>query len=236
MKATLQTLARRMVALLIVAAFGAVAALWWTARWMPDRTEFPVQGVTISAANGAVQWGSVKAAGASFAYLAATDGTIGRDPHFAANVAGAAAQGLQTGAIHRYRLCSFAAEQAAHFIRNVPRSRSALPTAVWLDLDEDCPARPSRALLLSELATFMAQIEAHMGKRSIIAPSAAFDAEYEVSRDVARTTWVRGFFFAPSYGAHDWTMWQASDYVRINGAKGRVGWNVVRGEDSNAGK
>lgn len=220
---------RRLAGWLVLAAFAGAALLWWTARWTPDRTLYPVQGVTISAANGGVQWGSVKAAGAQFAYLAATDGTTGRDPHFAANVQGAAVQGIQTGAIHRYRLCQFAAEQAANFIRNVPRSRSALPTAVWLDLDEDCAARPSRALLLSELTTFLAQVEAHMGKRSIIAPSAAFDAEYGVSADIARTTWVRGFFFTPDYGAHDWTMWQASDYVRISGAKGRVGWNVVRG-------
>lgn len=229
MKAKLQYMAWRAAGILVVTTIAVAAALWWAARWMPDRADYPVQGVTINAANGAVQWGSVKAAGANFAYLAATDGTAGRDPHFAANVAGAAAQGLQTGAIHRYRLCAFAAEQAAHFIRNVPRNRAALPTAVWLDLDQDCPSRPTRALFLSELATFLAQIEAHMGKRSIVAPSAAFDAEYDVSGDIARTTWVRGFYFTPSYGAHDWTMWQASDYVRISGASGRVGWNVVRG-------
>jgi lysozyme len=206
------------------------AALWWIARWQPDRTDFPEQGVTISAANGDVAWGRIKAAGASFAYLAATDGARVRDGHFARNRAGAAAQAIRSGAVHRYRLCAFAGDQAANFIRNVPRDPAALPPAVWLELDDDCAARPSRALLLSELTTFLAQIEAHMGKRSIIAPSAAFDAEYGVTRDVARTTWVRGFFFEPEYGAHDWTMWQASDYVRITGVSGTVGWNVVRGD------
>lgn len=220
---------RRLAGVMVAAVFAGGALLWWTARWMPDRADFPIQGVTISAANGAVQWGSVKAAGAGFAYLAATDGARGRDPLFLANSAGAAVQGIQTGAIHRYRLCELAAAQAEHFIRTVPRSRSALPTAVWLELDADCARRPSRALMLSELATFLAQIEAHMGKRSIIAPSAAFDAEYGVSEEIARTTWARRFFFEPDYGAHDWTMWQASDYVRISGAKGTVGWNVVRG-------
>lgn len=229
MVATLKQLARRMATLLILLLILFAALMWWAARWTPDRGSFPIQGVTIGAKNGPVQWGSVKAAGAQFAYLAATDGIAGRDPFFAANVEGAAAQGIETGAIHRYRLCSLAAEQAAHFIRNVPRNPAALPTAVWLEMDEDCASRPSRALMLSELATFLAQIEAHMGKASIIAPSAAFDAEYQVSGNVARTTWARRFFFEPDYGAHDWTMWQASDYVRINGANGTVGWNVVRG-------
>lgn len=229
MKANLLNIMRRMAAWALLALFALSALIWWAARWTPDRGDYPVQGVTITAANGAVQWGSVKAAGAAFAYLGATDGARGRDAKFAANVAGAAVQGIQTGAVHRYRLCDMAAEQAAHFIRSVPRRRTALPTAVWLDIDEDCAARPSRALLLSELAMFLAQIEAHMGKRSIIAPSAAFDAEYGVSSDIARTTWLRSFFFAPDYGAHDWTMWEASDYARINGADGAIGWNVVRG-------
>lgn len=220
---------RRLAAWLVLILVAGGTIIWWSARWMPDRGDYPVQGVSISAANGDVAWGRVKAAGASFAYLAATDGARGRDARFAANRAGAAAQGIRSGAVHRYRLCAFAADQAANFIRNVPRDSTALPPAVWLELDDDCAALPSRALLLSELTTFLAQIEAHLGKRSIIAPSAAFDAEYRVSQDVARTTWVRGFFFEPDYGAHDWTMWQASDYVRITGADGTVGWNVVRG-------
>ena len=226
---------RRAAASGVLLLFAGGAILWWAARWMPDRAAFPVQGVTIGAANGDVPWGRVRAAGASFAYLAATDGARGRDLRFAANAAGATAQGLRSGAVHRYRLCDFAAEQAANFIRSVPRDPAALPPAVWLELDDDCRARPSRALLLSELTTFLAQIEAHMGKRSIIAPSASFDAEYRVSQDIARTTWVRGFFFEPEYGAHDWTMWQASDYVRITGVDGTVGWNVVRG-DGNDGQ
>lgn len=221
---------RRVAAWGVLILFAGGAFIWWTARWTPDRAAFPVQGVSITADNGDVPWGRVKAAGASFAYLSATDGARGRDPRFTANAVGAAAQGIRSGAVHRYRLCAFAAEQAANFIRNVSRDPAALPPAVWLELDDDCAARPSRALLLSELTTFLAQIEAHLGKRSIIAPSAAFDAEYQVSRDVARTTWVRGFFFEPEYGAHDWTMWQASDYVRITGVSGTVGWNVVRGD------
>jgi lysozyme len=223
-------LLRRLSEWAILLIIAAAALTWWAARWKPDRDQYPSQGVSISAANGAVQWGSVKAAGADFAYLAATDGSRGRDPRFAANRDGAAAQGIRSGAVHRYRLCTFAADQAANFIRNVPRDPAALPPAVWLELDDDCSAPPSRALLLTELTTFLAQIEAHMGKRSIIAPSAAFDAEYDVSNGIARTTWVRGFFFAPDYGAHDWTLWQANDYARIGGAAGTVGWNVVRGD------
>jgi len=205
-------------------------ALWWAARWTPDRTLFPLQGVTIDAGNGTVHWGSIKAAGADFAYVMATDGSAGVDPMFARNLTGAREAGIQVGAVHRYSLCQLATDQAANFIRHVPRRADALPAVVWLDYDDRCPDRPTRALLLSELATFLAQIEAHTGKRSLIAPGPAFESDYKVTQGIARTTWLRRDFFEPDYGAHPWAMWQANDYVRLSGADGTVGWNVVRPE------
>ncbi len=113
-------------------------------------------------------------------------------------------------------------------MRHVARRADALPAVVWLDYDDRCPDRPTRALLLSELATFLAQIEAHMGKRSVIAPGPAFESQYRVTRGIARTTWLRRDFFEPDYGAHPWAMWQANNYVRLSGADGTVGWNVLR--------
>ena len=77
-------------------------------------------------------------------------------------------------------------------------------------------------------ATFLAQIEAHMGKRSLIAPGPAFESDYRVTEGIARTTWLRRDFFEPDYGAHPWAMWQANNYVRLSGASGTVGWNVLR--------
>ncbi|HEY0598341.1 GH25 family lysozyme [Sphingopyxis sp.] len=213
------------IALLLLAAG---LALWWAARWTPDHTLYPTQGVTIDAGNGDVHWGSIKAAGADFAYIMGTDGSAAVDPKFARNMAAAREAGVQAGAIHRYSLCQLATDQAANFIRHVPRRADALPAVVWLDYDDRCPDRPTRALLLSELATFLAQIEAHMGKRSLIAPGPAFESDYKVTQGIARTTWLRRDFFEPDYGAHPWAMWQANNYVRVSGAEGTVGWNVLR--------
>ena len=223
--------ARKAGAMLVTLLLAAGLALWWAARWTPPREDYPFQGVTISTDNGTVPWGSVKAAGADFAYIMATAGKDGVDAAFARNVTAASDAGIPSGAIHRYSLCSLAADQAENFIRRVPRRATALPSAVWLDFDETCPDRPTRALILSELVTFLAQIEAHMGKRSMIAPSAAFEAEYQVTRDIARTSWLRRNLFAPDYGAHPWAMWQANNYLRLSGIDGSVGWNVVQREE-----
>ena len=221
---------RRTAGLILLAVLLAGLALWGAARWTPNRDLYPLQGVTISADNGEVHWGSIKAAGADFAYVAATDGASGVDPMFARNLSGAREVGIQAGAIHRYSLCQLATDQAANFIRHVPRRADALPAVVWLDYDDRCPDRPTRALLLSELATFLAQIEAHTGKRSLIAPGPSFESDYKVTRGIARTTWLRRDFFEPDYGAHPWAMWQANHYIRLTGADGTVGWNVLRPE------
>ena len=223
---------RRIGGVLLLAVLAIGVGLWWAARWTPQRAQYPLQGVTLDASNGQVHWGSVKAAGADFAYLAATDGDSGVDPLYARNMAAARDAGVRTGPIHHYSLCRLATDQAANFIRHVPRRTDALPPVVWLDYDDRCPDRPTRALLLSELATFLAQIEAHMGKRSLIAPGAAFEADYKVTSGIARTTWLRRDFFEPDYGAHPWVMWQANHYLRIAGADGTVGWNVVRPEET----
>src|SRR3546814_2569286 len=87
--------------------------------------------------------------------LMATDGAGGIDPKFARNMAEAREVGVQAGAIHRYSLCQLATDQAANFIRHVPRRADMLPAVVLLDYDDRCPDRPTRALLLSELATFL---------------------------------------------------------------------------------
>lgn len=221
---------RKIGAAIVLLLLAAGLALWWAARWTPDRTLYPTQGVTIDAGNGDVHWGSIKAAGADFAYIMGTDGAANIDPAFVRNMAAAREAGVQAGAIHRYNLCQLATDQAANFIRHVPRRADALPAVVWLDYDDRCPDRPTRALLLSELATFLAQIEAHMGKRSVIAPGPAFESDYRVTQGIARTTWLRRDFFEPDYGAHPWAMWQANNYVRLSGADGTVGWNVLRPE------
>lgn len=219
---------RKIGAAIVLALLAAGLALWWAARWIPDRALYPTQGVTIDAGNGDVHWGSIKAAGADFAYIMGTDGSSAVDPKFVRNMTAAREAGVQAGAIHRYSLCQLATDQAANFIRHVPRRADALPAVVWLDYDDRCPDRPTRALLLSELATFLAQIEAHMGKQSVIAPGPAFESDYRVTQGIARTTWLRRDFFEPDYGAHPWAMWQANDYVRLSGAEGTVGWNALR--------
>ncbi len=85
---------RRIGAFIVLLLLAAGLALWWAARWIPDRTLYPTQGVTIDAGNGDVRWGSIKAAGADFAYIMGTDGSAAIG-HPCGNMAGARATAIR---------------------------------------------------------------------------------------------------------------------------------------------
>lgn len=203
-------------------------ALWLYARsWAPARDQYPVQGVTISAENGVVDWGTLSAQGVDFAYIRAAKGAAGRDPAFAANWSGARTAGLRYGAMLDYSLCRLASDQATRFVTTVPRDNAALPPVIRLAFDPGCTARPGRDLLLSELNTLVNLVESHAGKTVLLNVTEDFDALYDVGSGINRTLWLDGNFFPPDYATRPWVMWTASDMRHIDGVDGPVRWDVV---------
>lgn len=196
--------------------------------WAPPRDQYPVQGISVDESNGKIVWHVAGATGVDFAYLTATKGAETRDPSFASNVTGAREAGIRYGALHEYSLCRLASDQATMFVTTVPRNENILPPAVRLGFSEQCNERPGRALVLSELNTFLNQIEAHSDKPAIIAVSREFEELYDISSGINRTFWLEANFFPPDYATKPWVMWRASDMRRISGVNGPVNWNVVR--------
>ena len=203
-------------------------ALWLYARsWAPARDQYPVQGVTISADNGVVEWGTLAAQGADFAYIRAARGAAGRDPAFAATWRAARTAGLRYGAMLDYSLCRLASDQATRFVTTVPRDNAALPPVIRLAFDKSCTARPGRDLVLSELNTLVNLVESHAGKTVLLNVTEDFDALYDVGSGINRTLWLDGNFFPPDYATRPWVMWTASDMRHIDGVDGPVRWDVV---------
>lgn len=217
----------RLVLLMLLA--GTVVIGWkvWANGWRPERSEWPMQGVAVGADNLPLSWPSLASQGASFAYIDATDGHGRAMPAFTRELAAARGTGFRVGAIHHFGLCILASQQADGFVRLVPRDRDALPPAVILDMDEDCPRKPTRALLLTELSTFLNQVETHMGKAAIIAPDAEFEAEYRVSEAINRPLWLRSNRAEPPAEGPAWIIWQANDALKVAGSTGPTRWLVL---------
>lgn len=217
----------RVVALILFVAVLVGLSGWsFLCRWHPSTSAYPVQGVDVSDADGAIDWWQARRSGVQFVYAQATVGTQGRDSRFADHWREAGEAGLQRGALHRYSLCEPAMAQAGNFVSTVARTDGQLSPAILFDLSDEC-ARPARAALLPEIARFVAAVETHTGKRAILGITKRFDGAYGLSSATTRRLWARSVFFPPSYLSRPWTMWQASRLRRIQGAAGPVNWDVM---------
>ena len=207
-----------------------IGAGWWQAgEWRPARAHFPVQGAEVGSDDGAVNFAALKAGGADFVYLDASQGTARRDPGFEQSFTDARKAGLQVGALHRFDPCLGADAQVGNFVTVVPRDANLLPPAVELDNDDEaCAAPPGEAAMQSELTTFVNQLEAHSGKPAILKLSRGFEARYHVAAMIDRNLWVTAAYLAPGYAGRPWVMWTANPRLRSPAAGGRLRWVVVR--------
>lgn len=203
---------------------------WWRLQhWAPDPREFPDQGAQVSAADGPVRFGTLRALGARFVYLDASDGARRKDPRFAANLAAAREAGLRVGAVHRFDPCAMADGQSANFVVLVPRGRDLLPPAIALDRTADECAEPvGEAAVESELMTLINQIESHSGRPVILQVSEGFEDRYGLASRIERNLWVVGTWRRPTYAGRPWLMWTANEALMSDAADEPLRWVVVR--------
>jgi lysozyme len=221
--------ARALGAVLLVGLLAGFWGWWRLQHWTPDPAVYPDQGAEVSAADGAVRFATLKALGARFVYLDASDGARAQDPRFAANLAAAREAGLKVGAVHRFDPCRMADGQSANFVVLVPRGRDLLPPAITLDRTaDDCPGHVGEAAVESELMTLINQIEAHSGRPAILQVSKAFEDRYGLASRIERNLWVVGTWRRPTYAGRPWLMWTANDAFTSEASDEPLRWVVVR--------
>jgi lysozyme len=220
----------RIAALAGLIALGAGGWLWWRAQhWAPPRDQFPVQGVLIGATDGNADFKALRAIGANFAYLEASEGASARDSRFAANLQRVRDSGLRYGAVHAYDPCVPAERQAANFVTTVPRDETLLPPAIALDkLAEDCPDPVSEAAVESELTTFLNQVEGHVGQTAVLKLSPRFEQRYRIAPRLERNLWLTRDWWQPDYAGRPWTLWTANGALRTEAGDAPVRWVVVQ--------
>ena len=213
----------------ILAALATLGMAGWLylASWRPATARFPLQGIDLALSPPPAEWGTVRAAGADFAYLTATAGSRRREPSFEANWTALPDAGLRRGAVHLFSLCEPAVDQANAFNTFVPRTEDALPAAVDISYRDDCAARPDRPLLVAEVTRFAHMVETHTGKPVLLRIGRDVESDYQLSAAIARPVWVTGNVLEPRYASRPWRMWRASDLRRIEGLEGPVNWDVV---------
>jgi lysozyme len=215
-------------AALLIALIGAGWGWWTIHHWRPSPGAYPVQGIEVGSEDGAVDWKAAKAIGASFAYLDASASAFARDPAFTRNLEDARAARLQVGAVHIYDPCQPAEKQAANFMTVVARDKAMLPPAVGLDrVADDCPVKVTDSAVLSELMTFLNQIETHTGKATILKISRTFETRYHLAARIDRNLWLESTYMLPEYAGRPWALWTANTMLDSEASTSALRWVVV---------
>lgn len=216
-------------AVLLLGLTGAIWGWWHLSHWRPDPASYRVQGAEIDSSDGTVDWTALKAVGADFVYLDASASAFARDSAFSRNLEEARAAKLQAGAVHRFDPCQPAERQAANFVSVVPRDAKLLPPAVELDrLADDCPVPIKDAAVLSELMTFLNQVETHTGKAALLKLSQRFEDRYHIAVAIDRNLWLTRTRFAPDYAGRPWALWTANSALSTEAADAPLRWVVVQ--------
>ncbi len=196
--------------------------------------KFSVHGVDVSRWQGDINWSKLRAQGANFAYIKATDGGDHIDPMFRKNWKGANEAGLKRGAYHFFYWCRTGSEQADWFIRNVPKSASALPPVIDVEYNHGsrCKSRPSRQTVLKKMKTFMDKLEAHYGQRPIIYTAPDFYEDNLQGEFAGHAFWLRSTAAHPKkvYPDRKWLFWQYSGTGLSHGVRGEIDLNVFNGD------
>ena len=195
----------------------------WATHWRPSPEIYPLQGIDLPADAPALEWGSVRAAGADFAYLTATAGLSARAPAFEANWQALPEAGLRRGAVHLLDPCADGRRQADAFNAVVPRASDALPPAVAVEATGECDAPTATR----ELRAFAAAVEAHSGKPIILRLSRHAQGAYRLATALDRPIWVTANFLRPGYANRPWRLWRATTMRRVDGVDQPMNWDVV---------
>ncbi|MDN5787466.1 GH25 family lysozyme [Pseudorhodobacter sp.] len=203
----------------------------WVGR-SPDH--YAVHGIDASRWQAEVDWPTAQANGVSFAYFKATEGGDIIDPGFESHWNAAGRAGVPRGAYHFYYFCRPAIEQARWFIRNVPRSKGALPPVLdmeWNAHSPTCTKRPDAAHVRHEAQVFLDALERHYGQRPIIYVTVDFYQHNEMQRLQGYEFWLRSVAGHPSeiYPGQAWSFWQYSGTGLVPGFQGKVDLNAFAG-------
>ncbi|MBL8583226.1 MAG: glycoside hydrolase family 25 protein, partial [Rhizobiaceae bacterium] len=174
---------------------------------------YAVHGTDVSKYQRDIDWRQARASGISFAFIKATEGGDRVDDKFQQNWNAARLAGVPRGAYHFYYFCRPATEQAAWFIRNVPRERSSLPPVLDMEWNPDsptCKLRPDAETVRSEMRIFLQIVERHYGKKPIIYTSIDFFDDNSLSTFRGYPYWVRSVAGHPTsrYGDQPFHFWQ----------------------------
>ncbi|KQT88331.1 GH25 family lysozyme [Aurantimonas sp. Leaf443] len=196
--------------------------------------QYPIHGIDVSKYQGTIDWATARRGGVSFAWLKATEGGDRVDSRFSENWQAAGRAGMPRGAYHFFYHCRPGIEQAAWFIRNVPKDPRALPPVIdveWTPFSPTCTRRPPREELVREVTAMSDALQKHYGKKPILYVPIDVHRERLVGTFRGHDFWLRAVKDHPHnvYEDRDFRFWQYTATGSVPGVNGEVDRNAFAG-------
>jgi lysozyme len=204
----------------------------------PDRQQYPIQGIDISAFQKQIDWQkldiSARTGGdrseTDFIIIKATEGGDFKDPSFPDNWRNAGQKNLTRGAYHFFTFCKPGKIQAQNFINSVPIETNTLPPIIDLEFIGNCKTKPSVAALKQELQDYIIEVQKNYHQTPILYTTQEFYDAYLQHEFTPNPIWISNFYSQPRLAdGRRWTLWQYTERGKINGIETLVDRNVFNG-------
>jgi len=208
----------------------------------PSPAATGLEGIDVSRANGAIDWQQVAAAGKSFAYLKATEGSQYVDSAYSTYRSAARAAGLRVGAYHYAQPGSDpggAAVQADHFVDVAAFQGGDLLPILDIELTNGL----STSALQAWAAEFLDRVYTRTGIRPGVYASPNFWKERlgdtpAIAQSGYSMLWIAHWTTAPApsvpaanWGGNGWAIWQYTDKGTVPGITKPTDLDRLNGTD-----
>ena len=191
-------------------------------------------GIDVSEHNGVVNWPAVKKAGIGFTVIRTGYGTSHVDKQFAANMAGAAAQGIPIGIYHfSYALTAAGAQQEADYvIKLLAAYKNQITLPVFFDFEYDTVEYAKKQGVTLGKSAFNAHTVAFCEriKAAGYTPGTYYNLDYlrkyvDLDQVGGYVQWYAQYSSTASAAGYD--LWQYSSSYTIPGCSGRFDVNLL---------
>jgi lysozyme len=194
---------------------------------------YSIHGIDVSKHQGRIDWQRISrmqenGIRISFVFIKATEGITRQDDQFKENWQKAAEAGLIRGAYHFYYPSRDAAKQAANLIKMLRLKPGDLPPVV----DVETSNGRSSGQIQKGLKQFLGILEKKYGVKPILYTNTSFYKRFLSGSFDSYPLWIAGYYDHERFYSEfnvPWSFWQHSESGRADGIRGKVDFNVFRG-------
>ncbi|GIP21357.1 glycoside hydrolase family 25 protein [Paenibacillus sp. J22TS3] len=204
---------------------------------MQTRSDSHAQGIDVSHWQGSIDWKKVRAAGKSFVFIKATEGTRYQDDHFLSYFKGAKSAGLLVGAYHFTRAAKPAEVKAEidHFLTVIGLAGGLDAFDLPFVLDIETKEAGTRANVTATVRAWVDEFRRRTGKYPLIYTYPSFIEGYLDNSLKDVPLWYAYYSHVPPGNKAGWKSWEFLQYTsegKVPGISGNVDLNEYKGSEA----